>query len=552
MKRFLLSISVLVAPLHAQAPSAMATEARVWLKVAPEHPPLTRVVVSIGSSEPASWEADELARKRTTDIRFPIRWWSWQEAELRFTPAHDGEVDLYLHGPWSPEVDGVMPRKEVLWDDVSAEGTDMENGGFETSSDGVPTGWKSPWAAYPAADAWPFAQGGAKQGERMAASWCKRPLVRSLSVRSGREVVIRLHARAATPPGFVEPGRLSGKTAAHRALAPLKRGVNFGNGWEAPPPDYWGIRFTPEDVDHAADEGFDHLRIPVAWHFHLREQDGGPRIDPALLKDLEPVLRRAMDRGLRVFLNWHHFHDFTTDPQANLERFTSGWDAIARHFRDWPPGLFFELLNEPCDALSTEVANPIYQKTIRLIRRSNPQRLIVVSPGHWGIIGELGNLRLPDDDDNLAVTVHCYEPFHFTHQGAGWVGLQSLKGVHYPGPPPSPMKLPDDLLGHAGVRTFVDRYNAESSATNPSSAAAIRILFDEARAWSEHFGRPVHLGEFGAYQAADHASRARYLRDVRILAEERGIPWTLWEWKAGFGYWDAHAGRPRFRASLME
>jgi endoglucanase len=77
-------------------------------------------------------------------------------------------------------------------------------------------------------------------------------------------------------------------------------------------------------------------------------------------------------------------------------------------------------------------------------------------------------------------------------------------------------------------------------------------LLDAAREWSEHFGRPVHLGEFGAHDTADDASRARYLRDVRALAEERRIPWTVWEWKSGFGYWDPSAERPRFRQSLFE
>ena len=73
-----------------------------------------------------------------------------------------------------------------------------------------------------------------------------------------------------------------------------------------------------------------------------------------------------------------------------------------------------------------------------------------------------------------------------------------------------------------------------------------------ARDWSTHFGRPVHLGEFGSHQIADTASRERYLRDVRFLAEQRGIPWTLWEWKAGFGYWDPKQQRARFRHCLME
>ena len=88
--------------------------------------------------------------------------------------------------------------------------------------------------------------------------------------------------------------------------------------------------------------------------------------------------------------------------------------------------------------------------------------------------------------------------------------------------------------------------------TDRRPPAGIRRMLDTAHQWSRHFGRPIHLGEFGAHQAGDLESRARYLRDVRTLAEERGIPWTLWEWKAGFGYWDASTQQPIFRKSLMD
>ena len=77
-------------------------------------------------------------------------------------------------------------------------------------------------------------------------------------------------------------------------------------------------------------------------------------------------------------------------------------------------------------------------------------------------------------------------------------------------------------------------------------------MLDMARDWSKQFGRPVHLGEFGSHNTADMESRKRYLRDVRTLSEERGIPWTLWEWKAGFGYWNPETNQPRFRESLFE
>ncbi len=552
MTRSLFPLLALVASLSAAEPVRQASEARLWLKVPAGQPPLQGLRVSNGRATSATWEKDPAVRERHSDIVFPIRWWSWSEISVSFTPAHDGPVELTLSGPWAQDKSGTLVRQEILWDDLSADGTDLQNGGFELAADHRPASWTAPWAPYPDTADWPLARTEALQGKSLAATWHDRPLTQSLQVKAGQLVTLKLHAKAATPPDFTPPKRLGGDTPAHRALSGLKRGVNLGNGWEAPPGNSWGVRFTTDDIDRIAAQGFDHVRVPVAWHFYLKPGKQGLQISPALLADLEPVLQRALDRKLAVLLDWHHFDDFTTAPADHLGTFIGGFEAIARHFKSWPPGLFLELLNEPRDALTTEAANPIYQKTIAAIRAIDAKRIIVVSPGQWGQVGELDKLRLPDGDERVIVTVHCYEPFYFTHQGAGWTQLQDLRGIVYPGPPPTPYQIPATLRENSGLRAFIDGYNSLPGDQNPSSARTIRETLDAARAWSLYFGRPIHLGEFGCHNPGDHDSRARYLRDVRTLAETRHIPWALWEWKAGFGYWDPQTNRPRFHHSLFE
>jgi endoglucanase len=552
MTRSLIPLLALATSLSAQETVRQATEARLWLIVPAGQAPLRDVRVSNGTASQAPWENDPVVRERHTDIVFPIHWWSWSEISVAFTPAQDGTVELGLSGPWAKDPNGILFRQEILWDEISAQGTVIQNGGFEQTEDKRPSAWAAPWAPYPNNDTWPLASAAAMAGHGVAATWHNRPLTQTLTLKAGQPVTLKLHAQAATPPGFTPPKRLGNNTPAHRALARLKRGVNLGNGWEAPPNNSWGVHFTTEDIDRIAAEGFDHIRVPVAFHFYLTPGNNGFEISPALLAELEPVLRRALDKHLTVLLDWHHFNDFTAAPATHLERFTGGWQAITRHFQAWPPGLFFELLNEPMDALTTEAANPIYQKTIAAIRAIDSNRIIVVSPGRWGNVGELDKLRLPDADDRIVVTVHCYDPFHFTHQGAGWAHLKDLRGILYPGPPPQPYQIPGSLRDNPGVRSFVDDYNTLPGEQNPSSARPIREALDSARAWSDHFGRPVHLGEFGSHNPGDHASRARYLKDVKTFAEARLIPWTLWEWKASFGYWDPVKNQPIFRSSLFD
>ena len=54
----------------------------------------------------------------------------------------------------------------------------------------------------------------------------------------------------------------------------------------------------------------------------------------------------------------------------------------------------------------------------------------MIGPGQWNSISGLKSLQLPEDDQNLIITVHYYLPFEFTHQGAEWVnGSDAWLGI---------------------------------------------------------------------------------------------------------------------------
>jgi hypothetical protein len=68
--------------------------------------------------------------------------------------------------------------------------------------------------------------------------------------------------------------------------------------------------------------------------------------------------------------------------------------------------------------------------------------------------------------------------------------------------------------------------------------------FARVTAWADRHGierSRVLLGEFGAlrsddrYVAAGAADRARYIRDVREVAETAGMPWAFWNLFDGMG-----------------
>ncbi len=526
------------------APSAgTAANARVWLQVPADSPPLS-VTTSSGKVGQGDWLGKVSEKERLTDINYPINTDEWTEATISFTPEADTTVTLSLLGPWNPK----GAREEVLYDNLRITGATLANPDFEERKGPAFASWRSDAIPF---GAWPLAEETAPSGMKIATAWNNRTLAQDFPVKAGVPVTITILAKAATPPGLEKMHPLGQNTPAHAAAKKIKRGVNFGNRWEVEPPFSWQIPYSIEDVDLAAAQGFDHIRIPISWHHYLSRKDGLITISPKLTDEIDPIIDRALEKGLHVIIDWHHFDPLTSDPDAYQLRFVDGWKAIAKRYGDRPDSLWFELINEPKDNLTTERLNLLQAHAIEAIRRIDPDRTLLVTTGLWGSIDELPKLRLPADDDNLIVTVHNYAPFDFTHQGASWTGMTDLKHVRYPGPPKTPLAVPDSLKGRGDIVNFINDYNTLEGDKNPSSLAAITPPFDAAAKWSKQTGRPIHLGEFGVVTSADPENRIRYIRDMRTLAEDRDIPWTLWDWKAGFAYWDEKNNTPLLREAIF-
>lgn len=110
--------------------------------------------------------------------------------------------------------------------------------------------------------------------------------------------------------------------------------------------------------------------------------------------------------------------------------------------------------------------------------------------------------------------------------------------------PASPL-IPDPSL-HVSkdVSNWVHRYNTLAGDKNPSSPEAFRKVIRIAKEWSEQHGRPIHMGEFRCYVQADAESRIRFFTEFRKALAEAGMGWAIWDWKAGFRYWDDRKAEP--------
>lgn len=293
---------------------------------------------------------------------------------------------------------------------------------------------------------------------------------------------------------------------AYEQNARLGRGVNLGNALESVSEGDWGVTLEEEFFDLIQQAGFDSVRVPIRWNAHAAETPPYT-IDPVFFDRIDWVVKQAERRNLAVILNIHHYEEMMEESRVHKDRFLAIWEQIAVHYKTAPDSVYFELLNEPFGTLAATTWNQVANEAIQVIRKSNPQRTIILGPGSWNSISNLYDLQLPLEDRNLIVTVHYYLPFQFTHQGAEWV------------------KDSDPWLG------------TEWNAT-PREMTAVHRDLDAALKWSQQNSRPIFVGEFGAYSKADMDSRHRWTGFMASSIEERGFSWAYWEFCAGFGVYD--------------
>jgi len=341
-------------------------------------------------------------------------------------------------------------------------------------------------------------------------------------------------------PPEMKPIR-SHSTAAYRAAKLFLHGVNLGNYLEAPPGKDWGITYDASEFAQIRHEGFDHVRVPIGWQHYA-----GPAPDfmlsPEIFSRVDFVVTNALAAHLAVLINIHHFDEFDHDPTNATPEFLTIWKQVAAHYKKFPTTLAFELDNEPHLNATTKAVNPIYALAIAEIRKTNPKRTLFVEPGNWGGLDQITNLVLPPDK-NIIVSAHCYDPFYFTHQGATWTGQDtSTTNIIFPGPPATPLTPATNAT--RWVAGWIKNYNTLPTDKNPSSPIAFTEKLKFVRAWSDYYGRPVHIGEFGCYTKADPASRANFYAAFRRAAEDQKLGWAIWDWSAGFRYWDKQNNRP--------
>lgn len=286
--------------------------------------------------------------------------------------------------------------------------------------------------------------------------------------------------------------------------ARLGRGVNI-LGWDALWRDRASGQFKEVHFKRIREAGFQHVRINL---HPLR--DGKPNAEGQLRPEFFEILDWAVDQalanGLLVILDYHDDLAISPDPAGKKKAFLDSWTAIAEHGKSRPDTVLFEILNEPAPKFTQESWQEYWRAALAIIRKSNPDRTVIIGPAPWNGIGGLDQLQLPVEDRNLIATVHYYNPFPFTHQGAPWTAQKEKLGVTWTG--------------------------------SETELKAMEQDFSKIVNWARQNQRPMYIGEFGTYEKAAMDSRVRWTAFVARQYEARGWSWGFWQFADNFALFD--------------
>ncbi|MCF6292383.1 MAG: glycoside hydrolase family 5 protein [Robiginitomaculum sp.] len=283
---------------------------------------------------------------------------------------------------------------------------------------------------------------------------------------------------------------------------PARKCINMANALNAPTEGDWGYVIKEQHIEAIAKAGFDSIRIPIAWSQHTAKQ-APYTIDPKFFARVDEVVTQALDNDLMIIIDVHNYEELDKNPSVETPRMRAIWQQIAWHYANAPDAVVFELLNEPMDKMSGKRWETLMRVLITDIRKTNPNRWIIVGGDNWNSIDGLAKLEAPYDK-RLVLTYHDYDPYDFTHQGASWFADAPPIGTEW---------------GSAKQR--------ENLAATVAKAASIQ----------RHTGMPVWLGEFGVHKTAPAASRIKWITAMREATEANDIGWCVFDFAAEFAFW---------------
>jgi endoglucanase len=286
--------------------------------------------------------------------------------------------------------------------------------------------------------------------------------------------------------------------------------------------------FTRADVEYIASLGYDHIRFPID-EVQMFAENGEK--EPEAFALLHNALGWCEEFKLRAVVDLHilrsHYFNAAEKPLFTevkaQEAFYECWRKISSELKKYSVDkVAYEPMNEPV-ADDPETWNIILNRCVAVIRELEPERTVIMGSNRWQSYSTVKDLRVPANDPNIIISFHYYDPFMLTHYKGSWTHLRDIAvPVHYPG-----QLIADVDMEAAG------RYAGEGKRV--FNIDVMNEHFKQVVAVAKKHNLKLYCGEYGCINAAPHADKIRWYKDMHTLFERHGIARANWDYKGGFG-----------------
>lgn len=326
----------------------------------------------------------------------------------------------------------------------------------------------------------------------------------------------------------------------------IKRGINLSHwlsqvfGWS--PRDKF---VKEEDLIAIKEMGFDHVRLPIDEE-EMWDEDGNQIKES--FDYLINCIEWTLNQNLKIIIDLHiirahHFNAVNEGREITLwkdknaqHNFIELWRQLSEILIKYPNNMMaYEMMNEPV-ADNPEDWNQLITDSYTAMRKLEPERPLIFGSNMWQNPQTFPELRVPEDDSNIILSMHTYEPLLFTHYKAYWLPIRDYKGkTRYPG-----ISIDDTDLHEYLKIAPADGIEMVEEKNKYFDRNAIIEELKPAIEKAQNMNLQLYCGEFGCLPSVPHADRIQYYKDIISIFDEFDIAYTHWDYKGDFGIvgWD--------------
>ena len=158
--------------------------------------------------------------------------------------------------------------------------------------------------------------------------------------------------------------------------------------------------YNAQAVTDFSEAGISHVRIRIA-----------DNATDDLLKGLDQQIKDCLNHGIIPIIAYQADEFKNAPTQENIKKVVDWWATVAQRYQNTSYLLSFDLLIESTDALNKqpEKLNEIYEQLVTEIRKTNPDRIIMISPRFRSDPAYLHELEIPTQHNGyLMAEWHFY------------------------------------------------------------------------------------------------------------------------------------------------